>query len=458
MSEPHRVLIVDDDELLAATIASVLEEAGYSTARAPDSGTALAEVRREPADLALVDLRLGSESGIDLLERLKALDPEMSVIVITALATIETAVEAMRRGADNFIPKPVEPDRLLAFVEKGIEAGSLRRQRGRLERLSERGAARILGRSAAMRDALALAEAVAARDTTVLLLGETGTGKGLVARHIHESSPRRKRPFVELNCAGMPRELTESELFGHEKGAFTGAAERKLGLFEAAHGGTLFLDEIGEMDPAVQSKLLKVLEERRFRRLGGVTEISVDTRLVAATHRDLARDVRDGRFREDLYYRLNVFAIRMAPLRERREDVLPLARFFLCEFRGVPDQGQELLAPEAARLLEEHAWPGNVRELRNVIERATILCRTGEIVQASHLLPLRPAAPAAAAPDAPPGGTIHDAERRAIEEALQRHGGEIRAAARDLGIARTTLYRKLRRYGIPIDEARDPED
>jgi transcriptional regulator with PAS, ATPase and Fis domain len=268
----------------------------------------------------------------------------------------------------------------------------------------------------------------------------------MLARHVHERSPRAGRPFVELNCAGLPRELTESELFGHEKGAFTGAAGRKLGLFEAADGGTLFLDEIGEMDLAVQAKLLKVLEQQRFRRVGGIAEVEVDVRLIAATHRDLPAEVAAGRFRGDLYYRLNVFAVRLPPLRERQGEILPLARQFLREQRGTT------ISDEAAEILEAYAWPGNVRELRNVMERAAILCPPGRPVGPDHLPPLDvDGEPPAQEEEGDGAETLRDAERRFLEGALKTHGGNILRTARALGVSRGMLYRKIEKYGIKAE-------
>jgi DNA-binding NtrC family response regulator len=320
-----------------------------------------------------------------------------------------------------------------------------------------------------MQQVLALVQAVAARDTTVLLHGETGSGKGMLARRIHEASPRRKEQFVELNCAGLNRDLTESELFGHERGAFTGATEKKAGLFEGADGGTLFLDEIGEMEISIQAKLLKVLEERRFRRVGGIAEIEVDVRLIAASHRDLEREAAQGRFRRDLLYRLNVFSIQIPPLRERRDDILPLALRFLSEFRTWPDVGRAL-TDDAAALLRAYSWPGNVRELRNVMERAAILCPPGSRVSPDHFPPLEHLSsslePADAPADAPAelpasggaGPTMKDAERQAIEQALQAHFGNIQAASRALGISRGTLYRKAKKYGITLSAEAEAED
>jgi DNA-binding NtrC family response regulator len=310
-----------------------------------------------------------------------------------------------------------------------------------LERLATLPAATVVAESAAMREVIRLVDAVAPRATTVLLQGETGSGKGVLARLLHERSPRADRPFVELNCAGLPRELTESELFGHEKGAFTGAAARKLGLFEAADGGTLFLDELAETDLAVQAKLLKVLEQRRFRRLGGVDEVGIDVRVIAATHRDLAQEAVAGRFRSDLMYRLNVFAIRVPPLRERRDEIAVLARQFLRELHAPATE----LTSEALNALERHAWPGNVRELRNVIERAAILCPASTPISLEHLPPLD-APPDDDEPDA--DGSLGTVERRCLERSLRAHGWNVLRTARALGITRGVLYRKIEKYGL----------
>jgi DNA-binding NtrC family response regulator len=358
----------------------------------------------------------------------------------------------MQSGADSFLVKPVEPQRLLAIVAKGCEARLLRRKSLQLGRLAAREGEGVAGDSRPMREALALAAAVAPRDTTVLLTGETGTGKGLVARHIHDLSPRRGEPFVELNCAGLQRDLTESELFGHERGAFTGASERKIGLFEAADGGSLFLDEIGEMDLGVQAKLLKVIEQRRFRRVGGTSEIETDVRVIAATHRDLGREVAAARFREDLYFRLHVFTIPLPPLRDRGEDIVPLALRYLRQFRPAAAL-DPAIGPEATALLKAYHWPGNVRELRNVIERAAILCPPGAAVGPEHLPPLATAPrplPATAAGGEPL--TLDEIEQRYLATALRAHKGNIQATARELGISRGTLYRKVKKYGIEVAE------
>jgi DNA-binding NtrC family response regulator len=442
-----RILVVDDEPAIGAALTSLLESAGHSARWVATGAAALAAVKEEPTDLALVDLRLGHESGLDLLAPLKDLRAEMSVIVVTALATIETAVDAMQRGADNFVTKPVDPKRLLAVIAKGLDSERLRRRSAQLDRLSPPPSASPVARAPAMQEVMRLAEAVAPRPTTVLLVGPTGSGKGMLARLIHERSPRAAQPFVQLNCAGLSRELTESELFGHEKGAFTGATARKIGLFEAAGGGTLFLDEVGEMDLAVQAKLLKVLEEKRFRRLGGLAEVAVDARLIAATHVDLGEAVSRGRFRSDLFYRLNVFAIALPPLSERRAEVVPLALRFLRELSGV----EMTLAPEAVDVLEAYSWPGNVRELRNVMERAVILCADASVVEPEHLPPLdldEPAREEVELPIALSGSTMAGAERSFLENALRANDGNIVRTARSIGISRGMLYRKIRKYGL----------
>jgi DNA-binding NtrC family response regulator len=463
MSETGTILVVDDDASLRTMLAELLRSEGHFVAEAETGAQALDAAVREAPDVTLLDLRLPDGSGLDVLPKLKELRPESSVIMLTALGSIRDAVEAMRLGADNFVPKPIDPDGLFAIVAKGLDAASLRRRTARMERLSPRGESALFGDSAAMREALRLVDAVAPRDTTVLVQGETGTGKGVLARRVHDLSPRRTEPFVELNCAGLSRELTESELFGHERGAFTGAVERKLGLFEAAGGGSLFLDEVGELDPAVQSKLLKVLESRRFRRLGGVAEIRADVRLVAATHRDLADDARTGRFRPDLFYRLNVFAIALPALRARRRDVLPLAIHFFLTSRQISESDEPggdpaaILSDAAARSLEAYDWPGNVRELKNVMERAAILCPRGSMVLPSHLPPLGGAGADASVqpgdPKRPFAAAVEDAERQAIAAALERNDGSIRGAARELHLARSTFYRKARRFGLIPESA-----
>ncbi len=454
--DPARILVVDDDAGLGALLVSVFEGAGWAAATVATARAAEECVGREAFDVALLDLNLPDATGLELLVALKALRPEMSAIVLTAAGSIEAAVEAMRRGADNFVAKPIDPPALIAIAEKGAEAAALRRRAVQWSRLGAAQRARVLGDSPAMLAALRLVERVAPRETTVLVLGPTGSGKGIVARTIHDLSPRADGPFVALNGAGLAREMLESELFGHERGAFTGAVQRKIGLMEAAAGGTLFLDEIGELDLAVQAKLLTALEERRFRRVGGIVDLAADVRIVAATHRDLRAAVDAGRFRDDLYHRLNVFPVVLPPLAEREADILPLAVHFLAQF-GVEGDPARALSDEAAAMLLDYDWPGNVRELRNVMERAAILRPPGTPVQPEHLPPLA-ATPALGSTDGAGDGAadatadgsprLDDAERTHLERFLREHKGSLRAAARALGISRGTLYRKLRKYGL----------
>jgi DNA-binding NtrC family response regulator len=448
----ERILIVDDEASIIVAVTGLLRQRSYQVASAETGAAALEVVRSEPIGLTLLDLRLGAEDGLALLPQLKTLRPEMSVIILTGQGTIENAFEALRRGADYFVEKPIRPPSFLTIIEKGLEAYRLRRKNLQLERLTAQAQPIVFREGSAISEALRLAETVAARDTTVLLRGETGTGKELLARLIHDASPRKKEPFVEVNCAGLQRDLLESELFGHERGAFTGAVERKIGLFEAADGGTLFLDEIAGMDMTVQAKLLKVLEQKRFRRLGGVAEVVVDVRLIAATNRDLAEEVAEGRFRQDLLYRLNVFAIDLPPLRERREDILPLAEHFLREFCGAQ---APTIASAAADMLLAYAWPGNVRELKNVIERAAILCPPGSEVQPVHLQQLSPSKlsdlnPSLVSDPSFTPMTLEEVEREHVKAVLELCNWSVSAAAPMLGISRETLYQKIKKYNLSL--------
>jgi DNA-binding NtrC family response regulator len=453
MKTDERILIVDDDAEITAAVTGLLGRRGYRVVSAETGAAALDAVRNETIGLVLLDVRLGAEDGLDLLPPLKALRPEMSVIILTGKGTVDNAFEALRRGADYYVEKPIQPPSFLTIVEKGLEAHRLRRRNVQLERLRPSSEDVVYSPGGAMSRAIELAEAVAGRDTTVLLRGETGTGKGLLARRIHDISPRRKEPFVQLNCAGLQRELTESELFGHEPGAFTDARKRKIGLFEAAHGGTLFLDEIGEMEAGIQAKLLNALEQKRFRRLGGIAEIEVDARLIAATNRDLTKGVAEGRFREDLLYRLNVFAIDLPPLRERPEDILLLARCFLREFYGAQSPA---LSPAAIEALLAYRWPGNARELRNVIERASILCPPEAEILPRHLGSLAAENDQLDELHADGPSLIsvvkEQAERQLIETVLKRNDRNVTASAKELNISRETLYQKIKKYHLTPEE------
>jgi DNA-binding NtrC family response regulator len=456
MALSKRILVVDDDASLARLLVSLFESSGFEATGVGTIKEAVSAVGREPFDVALIDLNLPDGTGLDLLAQLRGLRPEMASVMLTAAGSIEIAVEAMRRGADNFVSKPIDPPALVAVIERGVDAAHLRRRTLQLDRLIQSTQSRLLGESLSIKQVLGLAERVAVHDTTVLITGATGTGKGLLARTIHDLSPRHKKNFVALNSAGISREIVESELFGHERGAFTGAVERKLGLFEAADGGTLFLDEIGELDLSVQAKLLTAIEERRFRRVGGVVELTADVRLLAATHRNLKQLVDVGKFRADLYHRLNVFTIDLPALSERDEDVLPLAVHFLRSYRPISDPARAL-TDEAAAMLLDYDWPGNVRELRNVMERAAILAPPDGPIGIQHLPPLLEQSKATAAPleaeAAIKLSTLEAAERAFLEKALRERKGSLRAAARDLGISRGTLYRKARKFGIPLDSA-----
>jgi two-component system response regulator HydG len=447
--EPRgKVLVVDDQRNMRATTAIVLRAAGHAVAEAEDGAAALERIQQEAFDVVLTDLRMPAVDGMEVLREAQRLAPETQVIVMTAYGTIESAVEAIRRGAYDFLAKPFKEDELLLRVAKALEkrrlvgevsllAGEFRRRYG-LEH--------IVGRSAAMQELLDRIVRVAPTDATVLISGESGTGKELVARALHVASRRGERPFVPVNCAAITETLLESELFGHAKGAFTGASRARRGLFEEANGGTLFIDEIGETSPGFQAKLLRALQEGEIRRVGESSPVQVDVRVIAATNQDLRRAIAEKRFREDLYYRLAVVPIRIAPLREHPEDVPLLAAHFLRRFVRRTGAARTLAAEAVARLVE-HDWPGNVRELENVIEQAAALA-TGEEIRAADVH-IEHRAPAAGADGARTlAAAVEDAERRAIEAALARAGGDLGRVARELGVSATTLWRKMKRLAL----------
>ena len=443
------ILLVDDDQGVLEMLARFFAGRGWAVARAATGERALDQFDTERPDLVLLDLDLPDTSGLPVLSRLRDRDPEVAVLMLTGHGDIETAVEAMRLGAENFLTKPVELDHLGAAVERAAEKVELRRRNRFLTEQSRAGnELEALGGSAAMRSLAERIARVAAGDGTVLLEGETGTGKGWVARAIHDLSARSDAPFVEVNCGGLTATFLDSELFGHEKGAFTDAREQKRGLFEVADRGTIFLDEIGDLAPELQPKLLKVLESRRFRRLGGTRELTVDVRLVAATNRDLKKEVDAGRFRQDLYYRLAVLPVALPPLRERTaDDIAGLAYRLLAELgRRIP-AAPDSIGDDALDLLVRHAWPGNIRELRNLLERVIILADGAETIRAHHLPPeLRNGAGIPAENGGPV--SLEDVERRHIARMLERTGGNRSRTARLLGISRATLYDKLERYDL----------
>jgi len=437
-----KILIVEDEPKMAFLLEAELNDAGHRATSVTDGREAVRRVEREHFDIVITDLRMEGMDGIEVLERVKGLDPQTEVVLITAYATAQTAVEAMKKGAYDYIIKPFDIEELKLLVKKIEEKQGLLYENALLQEKARREGLLVGGRSPAMRKVLELIDKVAPTDATVLVLGESGTGKELVARRIHHTSPRRDKPLVAVHCATFPENLLESELFGYERGAFTGATRRKVGHFEYADGGTIFLDEVGELPASVQAKLLRFLQERQFTRLGGVEPVRVDVRVIAATNRDLEREVREGRFREDLFYRLNVFPIELPPLRERREDIPLLVEHFLRQRNRPPD----VISPEAMEALLAYDWPGNVRELENVIERALILAGEGRITP--DLLPFgRPKAGAKVElPDE--GVNLEEVERELIIQALEKAGWNKAKAAKLLGITRRRLYSRMEALGI----------
>jgi two-component system response regulator AtoC len=454
----QRILIIDDDDKMRRALRILLERLGFAAVEADTAEGGLDLLGREDVDLVMTDVRLPGMDGVKLLARIRQRDPALPVIVLTAYGTIQNAVEAMRLGAFDYVLKPFELDAITATIRKALELQHFRAENRYLrERLAlgddPEG---IVAVSPAMRHVLDRARQVAETPTTVLITGETGVGKEVVARAIHRLSPRRDKLLVTINCAAIPAELLESELFGHVRGAFTGAQDAREGKFELAHGGTLFLDEIGDMPVALQAKLLRVLEDSVVERLGSNRRVRVDVRVVSSTNRDLADAVRDGSFREDLYYRLNVFHLAVPPLRERPEDVRPLAERLLARFGREFGKGPLRLAPDAGELLADYAWPGNVRELQNVMERAAVLAPRGaDEVGAELVAELLPLTRAARRDDAPPGtdelrlASATDAlERDLVARALARAGGSKPEAARLLGVSERTLWYKIKKHAL----------
>ena len=447
-----RVLVVDDDEAHGATLKRLLSRADYDVAVADGATDALRLLREAPFDIVLTDLVMPGQSGLDLLHTIRHLSIDVDVVLMTAFGTVERAVEAMRAGAVDFIVKPIKKATLLRTLERVLERSALRRENRTLRaQLASRHGDGLVGVSAAFRQATALARQAASSNATVLLLGESGTGKELFARSIHQHSPRAERPFVALHCAALPETIIESELFGHEKGAFTGASRQRRGHIEAADSGTLFLDEIGELPLAVQVKLLRFLQEGEIQPVGSTETRRVDARVVAATHRDLASMVREGTFREDLYYRLNVISVSAPPLRERPEDIALLAEHFValhCAGRARATGAARpapVIREDAKRALEAYGWPGNVRELQNVMERALVLDTDGEI-GADDLPGALVDAPPASAVTIRVGTSLAEAERQILLATLAHANGDKGLAASILGVGRRTVYRKLEEY------------
>ncbi len=460
-NEEALIVVVDDEDLIRTWLGEKLRSAGYTVETASTGAEGRRLVTTAAPALVLLDLRLPDGNGIQLLEEYRDIDRDLIVIIVTAYGEIDTAVEAVKSGAYDFVEKPVEFDSLLLTIEKALETRRLRRQVTALREQHRWRFANIdlVGRSAAMQSIVKMVEKVAgAESAAVLLTGESGTGKDLVARAIHAHSARADQPFLEINCSALPENLVESELFGHERGAYTDARSRKRGLAELADGGTLFLDEVGDMPAATQAKVLRFLEDSRFKRVGGTTDIKVDARVIAATNHDLDKMVETGTFRSDLFFRLKVVPIHIPPLRERRDDIAPLALFFIEQLSQDLKREPATLTESALRLLEGYAWPGNVRELKNVLERVLILEEVGEIRAEDIPVEMRAPFPAASLGvrlcELPLEGLrMEDVERDLMRQALLRTSGNVTRAADLLGLSRDTLRYRLDKYLSRADTA-----
>ncbi|MBI5481779.1 MAG: sigma-54-dependent Fis family transcriptional regulator [Deltaproteobacteria bacterium] len=447
-----RILIVDDEPIVRESLGAYLRDQGHLCDLAPGGRAALELAARNSYQLVILDIRMPGMDGVTVLAELKCRQPDLPVLMITAYAEVTTAVAAMKAGAYDYVVKPFDPEEIGLIVRNVVAHHHLIRENLQLrQKLAERDRfEELVGRSPRMRAVFDLIAGVADTNVTVLITGESGTGKELAARAIHRRSPRANGPFVAVSCGGLPETLVESELFGHERGAFTGAVARHRGRFEQAGGGTLFLDEVAEISPKTQVDLLRVLESRRFTRLGGTEEIAADVRVVAATNRDLGAEVKTGRFREDLYYRLKVVVIPLPPLRERTEDIPLLATHFLEHFAREMGRAVRAVSPDAMALLLAHDWPGNVRELANALQRAVAVGRS-ELVEPIDL-------PVEAAAEAVPGTgrTLQELEQRHVAAVLEESDWNVTHAATTLGIDRVTLYKKMKRYGLRRPERQPP--
>ena len=462
MSQEH-ILVVDDEEVMRDVLGSLLAQAGFQVSLAENGPQGLAMARKGDIHAAVVDVMLPEMGGLEVLEGLKKIDPDLVVLMITAFASVETAITAMKKGAFDYVGKPFKHEELLHILRNGLNQRRLEDENRQLRTaLRDQGRfMEIVGKSPRMHQVFGLVSQAAPSRSTILVAGESGTGKELVAKAIHTNSPRKDKPFVVVNSGSLPPDLLESNLFGHVKGAFTGAVYAKKGLFELADKGTLFFDEIGNIPLETQAKLLRVMQEREFMRLGGVDTIKVDVRVVAATNVDLRRAVDDGRFREDLYYRLNVIAIQLPPLRQRKEDIPALVNHFVDKYSRENDKPVEGVTPEVLQSLMDYDWPGNVRELENVIERGVVLTTNGRIGR--ELIPdhVRSSPsfhiPHVAVP--PEGISLRDViasfERRLIESTLESTGGVQKDAARLLGLKPTTLNEMIKRHNIVLPRDRE---
>ncbi len=468
------ILIVDDQESIRHFIAKALTDEGYQVTTASEGREAVQKVEKEPPDLVLLDLRLPDMHGLDVLREIKSVYSELSVVIMTAFGDVESAVKAMKLGAFDYVNKPINLEQLSIIVSKGLESQKLWRELKHHRQLQHEKYSKdfVRGNSPRIHQVYEMCENVAKSDSTsVLIQGESGTGKELVANMVHELSSRRTKPFLEINCAAIPRELLESELFGHEKGAFTDARQQKQGLLELANGGTLFLDEIGEMSPTIQVKLLRVLERMSFKRVGGTKDINVSVRIISATNQDLQKMVAEGGFREDLFYRLKVVPVFVPPLRERREDIVLLAKHFMYHFSKSFNKNFQEIAPDAEQMLLNYSWPGNIRELKNLMER-TVLLESGPVMKAEHLTmngqsgrdPNSLVARVEQVLDAPipPVGIQFEEIMGDIEQALIRKASEFTRwnqsrTAEVLNLKRDKLRYRMKLYGIQRERPRRRE-
>src|SRR5579862_961620 len=438
-----RILIVDDELVVRDSLGKWFTSEGYTAKPVASGREALEIIQRDEFDIALIDIKMPGMDGMELQARLKDADADLTVVIMTGYASVDTAVQALKVGAYDYITKPVDPDELSHLVSNALEHKRARREVVRLREnlLDVAPGTELIGKSPAMRKVVELIEMVAPTEATVLITGESGTGKEVVARAIHAAGPRRYMPMVTIHCGALTETLLESELFGHEKGAFTGAQYRKKGKFEVADGGTVFLDEISDISLKTQTDLLRVLQEKEIVRVGGNQQVKVDFRCVAATNKNLESLVKAGTFRPDLYYRLHVFCIDLPPLRDRREDIPLLVNHFLNKFCLLTSRPVPQISAEALQVLMNHDWPGNVRELENAVERALVVCRGPEIRPADFSFQFQP-------DGMPTGRTLDDVERVHIERILRETEHNLSRAARILDIDRTTLYNKLKRYGM----------
>ncbi len=446
-----RIVVTEDDHVQREIISDILEQSGYTVCACADGSTALETIQDMPCDVLLTDMKMPNMDGLELLRRARSLAPDLDVVVMTAHATIKTAVTAIKEGAADYLEKPFDKDELLLVMARTCERNELRRHNRMLTRLVDDAVSlgNIVGNSAAMRDVFERTRRAVAVSSNVLIQGESGTGKELIARHIHFSGPRAKKPFVVVNCAAIPDNLVESELFGHEKGAFTGAEASRSGKFELAHGGTLFLDEIGDMRLESQAKLLRVLQDGIIERVGGGKPRNVDVRVVVATNRNLKQCVQDGTFREDLYYRLEVLAINLPPLRDRMEDMPYLVSHFKEKLADKLRIEPPVIGPDILDAFRRYRWPGNVRELENTLEQAFILARGVELTQDDLPEKLRNKEPQSGEIVLPPGGLVlEDVEQELIRQALERSGGRIKEAAELLGLTYKTLQYRMKKHEI----------